>query len=424
MKTCLTLFIEKTLEKESIVMIQMAVLGFGTVGGGVVEVIDRNQDVIRKTVPEGIFVKYILDLRDFPGSPYNDRVTHDYQDILGDDEISVICETMGGREPAYTFTKKALERGISVCTSNKELVAAHGPELLEIARNHNCSYLFEASVGGGIPLIRPINACLRQEDITAVFGILNGTTNYILTRMEKSGLTFEDALKEAQEKGYAERNPAADVEGHDACRKIAILSSLISGKTVRYEDIPCEGISNITTADFSYARSIKRAIKLLGVSRKLADGGISVRTAPFLVREDHPLHSVQDVFNGVFVHGNMVDDLMFYGRGAGKYPTASAVVSDVIECARNIGRNVDCSWSGEVLKIADSMKESYQYFVRVGEEEAQSAEKAFKGAERVAYEGAPSSEAAFVTAPMTEEEYACAVKDMKAVKQCIRLLQD
>ena len=318
MKTCLTLFIEKTLEKESIVMIQMAVLGFGTVGGGVVEVIDRNQDVIRKTVPEGIFVKYILDLRDFPGSPYNDRVTHDYQDILGDDEISVICETMGGREPAYTFTKKALERGISVCTSNKELVAAHGPELLEIARNHNCSYLFEASVGGGIPLIRPINACLRQEDITAVFGILNGTTNYILTRMEKSGLTFEDALKEAQEKGYAERNPAADVEGHDACRKIAILSSLISGKTVRYEDIPCEGISNITTADFSYARSIKRAIKLLGVSRKLADGGISVRTAPFLVREDHPLHSVQDVFNGVFVHGNMVDDLMFYGRGAGK----------------------------------------------------------------------------------------------------------
>ena len=199
-------------------MIQMAVLGFGTVGGGVVEVIDRNQDVIRKTVPQGIYVKYILDLRDFPGSPYNDRVTHDYQDILDDGEISVICETMGGREP--------------------------------IAKEHNCSYLFEASVGGGIPLIRPINACLTQEDITAVFGILNGTTNYILTRMEKSGLSFENALREAQEKGYAERNPAADVEGHDACRKIAILSSLISGKTVRYEDIPCEGISRVTTVDF------------------------------------------------------------------------------------------------------------------------------------------------------------------------------
>ena len=405
-------------------MIQMAVLGFGTVGGGVVEVIDRNQDVIRKTVPQGIYVKYILDLRDFPGSPYNDRVTHDYQDILDDGEISVICETMGGREPAYTFTKKALERGISVCTSNKELVAAHGPELLEIARRRGCSYLFEASVGGGIPLIRPINSCLRQEDITAVFGILNGTTNYILTRMEKSGLSFEDALREAQDRGYAERNPAADVEGHDACRKIAILSSLISGRTVRYEDIPCEGISSITTADFSYARSIKRAIKLLGVSRKLEDGGISIRTAPFLVREDHPLHSVQDVFNGVFVHGNMVDDLMFYGKGAGKYPTASAVVSDVIECARNIGRNVDCSWSGEIMKIADPMKESYQYFVRVGEEEAQTAVKAFKGAESVSCEGAPASEAAFVTAFMTEEEYVRAAKDLKNVKQCIRLLQD
>ena len=242
----------------------------------------------------------------------------------------MICETMGGREPAYTFTRKALERGISVCTSNKELVAAYGPELLEIAKAHNCSYLFEASVGGGIPLIRPINACLTQEDITAVFGILNGTTNYILTRMEKSGLSFENALREAQEKGYAERNPAADVEGRDACRKIAILSSLISGKTVRYEDIPCEGISRVTTVDFGYARSINRAIKLLGVSRKLENGKLSVRTAPFLVREDHPLHSVQDVFNGVFVHGNMVDDLMFYGRGAGKFPTASAVVSDVM----------------------------------------------------------------------------------------------
>ena len=405
-------------------MIQMAVLGFGTVGRGVVEVIDRNQDVIRKTVPEGIYVKYILDLRDFPGNPYNDRVTHDYQDILADGEISVICETMGGREPAYTFTKKALERGISVCTSNKELVAAHGPELLEIAREHNCSYLFEASVGGGIPLIRPINACLTQEDITAVFGILNGTTNYILTRMEKSGLSFEAALREAQEKGYAERNPAADVEGHDACRKIAILSSLISAKTVRYEDIPCEGITRVTTVDFGYARSINRAIKLLGVSRKLSDGKLSVRTAPFLVREDHPLHSVQDVFNGVFVHGNMVDDLMFYGRGAGKFPTASAVVSDVMECARSIGRNIGCNWSGEILSIADPKEESYRYFVRVGKEEERIAEEILHADFMVHYEGAPADERAFVTAEMTEREYEEAVKSLSTVKQCIRLLQD
>ena len=405
-------------------MIQMAVLGFGTVGSGVVELIDRNQDVIRKTLPQGIHVKYILDLRDFPGSPYNDRVTHDYQDILDDEEIAVICETMGGKEPAYTFTKKALERGISVCTSNKELVAAHGPELLQVAKANNCSYLFEASVGGGIPLIRPINACLTQEDITEVFGILNGTTNYILTRMERSGLSFEEALKEAQQKGYAERNPEADVEGHDACRKIAILSSLISEKTVRYEDIPCEGISRITTADFGYARAMKMAIKLLGVSRKSPDGSLSVRTAPFLVREDHPLHSVQDVFNGVFVHGNMVDDLMFYGRGAGKFPTASAVVSDVMECARNIGRNIGFNWSDEVMGLSDPMEDFYQYFVRIDDSEAAVAAYTFKAADKVKFKGAPAGETAFVTPAMTEREFAQTSKSFKTIKQCIRLLQD
>ena len=405
-------------------MIQMAVLGFGTVGGGVVELIDRNQDVIRKTVPEGIHVKYILDLRDFPDSPYCDRVTHDYQDILDDGEISVICETMGGKEPAFTFSKKALERGISVCTSNKELVAAHGPELLQIAKANNCSYLFEASVGGGIPLLRPINACLTQEDITAVFGILNGTTNYILTRMEKAGISFEHALKEAQEKGYAERNPEADVEGHDPCRKIAILSSLISGRTIRYEDIPCEGISRITTADFGYARAMNMAIKLLGVSRKQEDGSYSVRTAPFLVREDHPLHSVQDVFNGVFVHGNMVDDLMFYGRGAGKFPTASAVVSDVMECARNIGRNIPINWRDEVMQIADPMNESYRYFVRISAEEEAKAHEVFSGSPVIHAKDAPSGELAFVTLKMTEKQLQDAIASFGTVKQCIRLLQD
>ena len=405
-------------------MVQMAVLGFGTVGSGVVELIDRNQEVITKTVPDGIHVKYILDLRDFPDSPYNDRVTHDYQDILDDGEISVICETMGGKEPAFTFTKKALARGISVCTSNKELVAAHGPELLQIAKANNCSYLFEASVGGGIPLLRPINACLTQEDITAVFGILNGTTNYILTRMEKAGISFEHPLKEAQEKGYAERNPEADVEGHDPCRKIAILSSLISGRTIRYEDIPCEGISHITTDDFGYARAMNMAIKLLGVSRKLEDGSYSVRTAPFLVRSDHPLHSVQDVFNGVFVHGNMVDDLMFYGRGAGKYPTASAVVSDVMECARNIGRNVGCHWDDEVLELGDPMSESYRYFVRVDAGEKEKAAEIFTAAQEVCSDTPVPDEAAFVTALMTEKEMQEKSGGLRTIKQCIRLLQD
>ena len=405
-------------------MIKMAVLGFGTVGSGVVELIDRNQDVIRKTVPEGIYVKYILDLREFPGSPYEDRVTHDYNDILDDGEISVICETMGGRRPAYDFTKAALERGISVCTSNKELVAAHGPELLKIAAANRCSYLFEASVGGGIPLIRPINECLTQENITAVSGILNGTTNYILTRMERAGLSFESALREAQEKGYAERNPEADVEGHDACRKIAILSSLICGRTVRYEDIPCEGISRITTADFGYARAMNMAIKLLGISRRKEDGSMSVRTAPFLVREDHPLHSVQDVFNGVFVHGNMVDDLMFYGRGAGKFPTASAVVSDVMECAKNIGRTVRFLWDDEVMALSDPEAESYRYFVRIDASEAETAGGLFGQLPEVRYQGEPAGEFAFVTPRMTEKEFRAAESSLHSMKQCIRLLTD
>lgn len=405
-------------------MIQMAVLGFGTVGSGVVELIDRNQDMIRRSVPEGIYVKYILDLRDFPGNPYNSRVTHDYQDILDDKDIAVICETMGGREPAYTFTKKALERGISVCTSNKELVAAHGPELLRIAKEHCCSYMFEASVGGGIPLIRPINACLTQENITSIFGILNGTTNYIMTRMEKAGLSFDAALKEAQEKGYAERNPEADVEGHDACRKIAILSSLMCGKTVRYEDIPCEGISKITVTDFIYARKMNMAIKLLGVSRREEDDRFHVRTAPFLVRADHPLHSVQDVFNGVFVHGNMVDDLMFYGRGAGKFPTASAVVSDVVECAGNIGRNLGCRWEDEVLTISDPQEEVFRYFIRTDKSRAQAAEELFGKISNVEADIPETDEAAFVTGRLAEKEVSAKIEALGGVKQCIRLLQD
>jgi homoserine dehydrogenase len=242
--------------------------------------------------------------------------------------------------------------------------------------------------------------------------------------MEKAGISFEHALKEAQEKGYAERNPEADVEGHDPCRKIAILSSLISGRTIRYEDIPCEGISHITTDDFGYARAMNMAIKLLGVSRKLEDGSYSVRTAPFLVRSDHPLHSVQDVFNGVFVHGNMVDDLMFYGRGAGKFPTASAVVSDVMECARNIGRNIPILWADEVMQIADPMKESYRYFIRISKEEEAKAHEVFKGSPVIHAPGAPEDELAFVTLSMTEKELQDAVSSFKTVKQCIRLLQD
>lgn len=404
-------------------MAEIAVLGFGTVGGGVVELIDRNQEQIRKSVPEGIHVRYILDLREFPDSPYADRVVHDIDIILNDPEISVICETMGGREPACTFSRKALEKGISVCTSNKELVAAHGPELIRTAKEHSCSYLFEASVGGGIPILRPISEALVQEDITSIIGILNGTTNYIMDKMEKEDMTFEDALALAQQKGYAERNPEADVEGHDACRKIAILSSLMTGRTVRYEDVPCEGISRITKADFGYARNMGMAIKLLGVSRRTQDGSLSVRTAPFLVPEDHPLHSVTGVFNAVFVHGNCVDDLMFYGRGAGRFPTASAVAADVVECCRFKGSHVPVIWSDEVQALADPSAESRQFFVRIGAGEKDAARKIFgEAAQAVRSDSPAEDEYAFVTDELTEAEIEDRIGRLSDVRACIRLL--
>lgn len=404
-------------------MIQIAVLGFGTVGSGVVELIDKNHEAIESTFPEGIHVKHILDLRDFPGSPYQDRVTHDFDEILSDPEIRIICETMGGKEPAYTFSRKALSRGISVCTSNKELVAAHGPELIRIARENNCNYLFEASVGGGIPIIRPMNTSLTAERITSIIGILNGTTNYIMTRMEKDNLSFDDALKEAQDNGYAERNPEADIEGHDACRKIAILSSLMCGKTVRYEDIPCEGITKITKTDFGYARSMHMAIKLLGVSqREEAGDDLHVRTAPFLVPEDHPLSTVSDVFNAVFVHGNMVDDVMFYGRGAGKFPTASAVVSDVIDSARHLGRHVVMYWDQESKPLANPREEIHRFFVRVGSIDYKAVDDLFGDVKFVTSDSPVDGEKAFVTERISEKEFREKCKFLRDLRQSIRIL--
>ena len=342
-------------------MVNVAVLGYGTVGSGIVEVIKNNQKLVNQKSGAEIDVKYVLDLRDFPGDPYENLVVHDYEVILADDDVDIICEAMGGVEPAYTFTKKALLKGKSVCTSNKELVAAHGPELIQIARENHCNYLFEASVGGGIPIIRPINSSLTPEKIESVTGILNGTTNYILTKMEKEGSDFAEVLKEAQEKGYAERNPEADVEGYDACRKIAILSSLVYGKTVNYEDIQTEGITKISTEDFKYMKEIGATIKLLGMSKDV-DGKYFAMVAPFVLFPSNPLYSVSDVFNGILVHGNMVGDTMYYGRGAGKLPTASAVVSDVIECARNIGKNVFCFWNPEKLELTSNDDAKRKFF--------------------------------------------------------------
>lgn len=383
-------------------MIQVAVLGYGTVGSGVVEVIEKNKAEINKKSGEELNVKYILDLRDFPGDPYEDKVVHDVNMILDDPEVKIICETMGGLKPAYDFTKKALSLGKSVCTSNKELVAAHGPELIRVAHENKCNYLFEASVGGGIPIIRPLNYSLTAEKIDAITGILNGTTNYILTKMDREGADFEAVLKEAQEKGYAERNPEADVEGYDACRKIAILASLMCCKNVKYEEIYTEGITKITATDFVYARAMGRTIKLLAQSKEV-DGKLFAMVAPFMISHDNPLYMVNDVFNAVCVHGNMLGDSMYYGKGAGKLPTASAVVSDVVDCARHIGKVIMCFWDDEDVKVSDVSEARRAFFVRVDVAKEKEAIDTFKSVRVI--EADVEGEFAFVTDVMSEKEF-------------------
>jgi len=383
---------------------KIAVWGYGTVGSGVVEVLETNKELIAKRAGCRIDVKYILDLRDFPGDPYESKVVHDVNVILEDPEVQVICETMGGNEPAFTFTKKALMAGKSVCTSNKELVANHGAELIAAAGAHNCSYLFEASVGGGIPIIRPLNDALTAEKILEISGILNGTTNYILTKMEQEGAEFLDALKEAQDKGYAERNPEADVEGYDACRKIAILSSLVAQKNVDYKDIYTEGITKITSADFEYAKSMDMTIKLLAVSREI-NGAYQASVSPYMVDKSNPLSNVNDVFNAVFVKGNMLGDTMYYGRGAGKLPTASAVAADVIECARNYGSHIRILWEDEKAQVLDYQKAQNCFFVRTMAEDALLVQELFGNVKQISLEQFPD-EFGFVTEPVTEKEAA------------------
>ena len=395
-------------------MAKIAVLGYGTVGSGVVEVIETNNAPISARAGEAVEVKYILDLRDFPGDPYESKVVHDINIILEDPEISVICETMGGNEPAFTFSKKALEAGKSVCTSNKELVANHGPELLEIAKANHANYLFEASVGGGIPIIRTINECLTAEKIDAITGILNATTNYILTKMDKEGADFGSVLKKAQELGYAERNPEADVEGYDACRKIAILSSLMSGKYVKFENIYTEGITKITARDFAYAKVMKQGIKLLAMSKDTEDGFFAM-VAPFMIPDTHPLYTVNDVFNGVYVHGNMLDDSMYYGRGAGKLPTASAVVGDVVDLVRAKGEPLPCIWSSELQELTDIAETHKRFFVRVSVADKATAEKEFANLEAV--DAGFADEFAFVTEVMTEKDFAAKAEKVNVLSR-------
>lgn len=392
-------------------MINVAVLGYGTVGSGVVEVIEQNKEMVNKKAAADLHVKYILDLRDFPGDPYADRVVHDFNIILEDDEVSIVCEVMGGVGPAYQFTKQALEKGKSVCTSNKELVAKHGPELLAIAKENNCNYLFEASVGGGIPIIRPLNYSLTAEKIEAITGILNGTTNYILSKMEREGADFEDVLKEAQEKGYAERNPEADVEGHDACRKIAILSSLMMGKNVDSEKVFTEGITKVTAADFVYAKAANKTVKLLAMSKAVSDDEALAMVAPCMISKEHPLAMVNDVFNAVFVTGNMLGDSMYYGRGAGKLPTASAVVSDVVDCARHQGKTVMCFWDKEDVKLSDVSEVERSFFVRAKAEAKDAVMAAFPNGEMVTVDGR-NDDFGYFTQVLKEKDFAAKCADL------------
>lgn len=400
--------------------VQVAVLGYGTVGSGVVKVIDTNHDSILEKSGADLHVKYILDLREFPGDPNEQKVVHDYEVIVNDPEVQIVVETMGGVEPAFTFTKRALEAGKSVCTSNKELVANRGTELLALAKEHQASYMFEASCGGGIPIIRPLRTCLCADVIDEITGILNGTTNYILTKMIDEGLEFDEVLKDAQQKGYAERNPEADVEGYDACRKIAILSSLAYGQRVDYTDVYTEGISKISSADILYAKAMGRTIRLLAFSKK-EGSQVTAMVAPHLVGKDDPLYAVNGVFNAIFVHGNMLGDAMFYGQGAGKEATASAVVADVIEEAQTLGKGVMSSWSPEKLPLTDISKTRKRYFVRVKGDAADAAKVAdiFGGIETV--QAGLEGEYGFLTQEMTEQDYQERAAKVEGILSMIRM---
>ncbi len=386
-------------------MTEIAVLGYGTVGSGVYEVLNTNRESINKNADEEIRIKYVLDLRDFPNEPVQKYIVHDFNIILNDDDVKVIAEVMGGVEPAYTFVKSALLKGKSVVTSNKELVAKHGAELLKVAKENNINFLFEASVGGGIPIIRPLNQSLTADEIYEITGILNGTTNYMLTKMTKEGLDYDEILKDAQNKGYAERNPAADVEGFDTCRKIAILASLAVGKQVDFEDIYTEGITNINKIDIDYIKKMGKSVKLLATS-KVTDNGVWARVSPVIIGDENPLSMVNDVFNAILIKGNVIGDVMFYGKGAGKLPTASAVVADIVDAVKHLGRNIMTSWSTEKLDILDIDNIDVSKFIRVeynDKEQAVSAVKEIFGDFNIIEINTACSEFAFISETETEK---------------------
>lgn len=344
-------------------MIKIAVLGYGTVGSGVVEVFEKNSDVIAKNAGQEIEIKYVLDLRDFPGMPVEKILVHDYETIVNDPEVDIVVEVMGGLHPAYEYVKAALEKGKNVCTSNKALVAAYGPQLIALAKEKNINFMFEASVGGGIPIIRTILRSITVDNVLEITGILNGTTNYILTKMYNEGVGYEETLKEAQNLGYAEADPTADVDGFDAARKIAILTSLVYGHHVDFESFNIEGIRKISIEDIMYAKAKEMKIKLLGNTKKINDK-VYTQVAPFMISKEHILYGIDDVTNGIAINGDLLGDTMFLGAGAGKLPTASAVVSDIVDEAKHLNRNIPINWDDTLLKTENHEDIESKFFIR------------------------------------------------------------
>ncbi len=396
---------------------KVAVMGYGTVGSGVVEVIESHSDVIPKRIGGNTLeVARILDLRDFPDDSHADLFTKDFNDILNDEEIKIVAETMGGVNPAFDFTMKLLKAGKSVVSSNKELVAQKGLELLRTAEENGVNYLFEASVGGGIPIIRPLTQCLAANNIEGIAGILNGTTNFILTMMIEKGMSFNEALRIAQEKGYAEKDPTADVEGHDACRKVCILASLAFGKHVYPSQVETEGITNITLEDVSYIASADGVIKLLGQIKYLSDDRIAAFVSPAVVYNGSQLASVKDVFNAILVRGDAVGDVCFYGPGAGKLPTASAVVADVMDCAKHTQRRKFFGWGAGAEDYVVDYKTNVKmpFYVRAKADCSEVTSK-FSEVKFLSRKGQPSDEVAFITDVMTQKELEAKLGDMNVI---------
>ncbi len=401
-------------------MVEIAVMGYGVVGSGVVEVLTNHTENIAKRAKERIDIKYILDLREFPESPLADRFTKSFDTILNDPDVKIVVEVMGGLNPSFEYVKRCLEAGKSVVTSNKELVAAKGAELLKIAQKNNLNFLFEASVGGGIPIIRPISQCLAANDVVEIAGILNGTTNFILTKMIREQMTFEDTLALAQKLGYAERNPAADIEGYDACRKICILASLAYGRHVYPEQVHTEGITKISLADVEYAALWGGVVKLIGQVRMMKNGKLQIIVCPMFISRDSQLANVDDVFNGIMVRGDSTGDVVFYGKGAGKLPTASAVVADVIDCVKHFKARKYLFWEdGSKDYVEDYLLDSVAMFVRAGTDGEEAAvkniHKIFGKVTRLSRKNAQNGEIAFVTDKMQEKEITAKLAELEAL---------